>query len=157
MQAISLLACTPAPFDTAIDLFFDFVEIQVRTIYPGMIQSRTMQNYDLTLVKLISKHWSSLKGWNVQGPLERIRILQQHWDTRNEILSPRGTWLRVHRRDPALLFYESYKMLRNIQKRRGAEILAFKVATHPVSLELAYWAVSASAMNLRARRRSRFF
>lgn len=135
MQAIQLLASVYDRLDQTIDLFFDLVERfcaqswsrgTMSTSANGCISpfpARMMQNYDQTLLKLISKHWiaSGPTGtWDIVRPIERIRDLRDvyAWSegSKGSILG------RVTRKDTKhLLFSESYHVLRKFFKQRSPE------------------------------------
>ena len=165
MQSIQLLASTSKRFDAAVDLFFDLLErfcargrdhskFDLRvTILPGDTTGRIMQNYDQTLVKLISKHWSKNGpdgGWNLAKPLERIKALGLQYEARDNT-----TLARVSRfgrsRLPVGLFCESQRMLRSIKKGR-AGLLRMRVVGYPHwQQELADWMRAKSLPCVRQR------
>lgn len=141
LQAIQLLASS-SQFDRAIELFFDLVErfcahrrSQSRSpggmaISKDAFGLRTMQNYDQTLVKLLSKRWHATGAtqWDISRPQARIHALRQMYDEVDtdsmSILS--GFKRRRRRVTPCILFFESSRMLRAIKKSRGDERMTVK-------------------------------
>lgn len=136
-QAIQLLASIYSRFDEAVDLFFDLVErfcAQGRTrgtieadaaICADVIATRMMQNYDQTLLKLISKHWNAigpLGNWDIFRPLDRIKALRDVYEMPEGSKASIFSFLR--RKDSRFsLFCESQKVLRKIQKERVSEMV----------------------------------
>jgi hypothetical protein len=118
-------------FDTAVELFFDLVErfcaqsrgdgkIQGYTAaYTDAFAIRMMQNYDQTLVKLISRQWSKdgrVTKWNVQKPIDRIKTLRKIYEFRDNVsVMSVGTFRR--RQSSSNLFSESLEVLRTIRRQ----------------------------------------
>lgn len=130
LQAIRLLASVSKRFDEAIDLFFDLVERFCAQSHgqgkPDSFAARMMQNYDQTLVKLISRQWSKGRRatqWNVETPIERIKTLRQIYDFRDN-MSIRSVRTFTKRQPSSILFSESLQVLRSIQKRATERVLA---------------------------------
>ncbi len=134
MQAIQLLASVYSRLDETIDLFFDLVErfcAQSRShgathanidISTDTFAARTIQNYDQTLLKLISKHWDAsgpTGSWDILRPLDRIIDLRDVYEWSDG--SRTSIFARFRRKNASTLFSESYKILRKVQKKRVSE------------------------------------
>lgn len=127
MQAIQLLASVYSRLDQTIDLFFDLVErfcaqscSRDPTRHSACV-TRTIQDYDEMLLKLISKHWhaSGPEGsWDVIRPMQRIKDLRHIYVPSEG--SKRQLILGRARRKAAMshLFSESYQALRTVEKQR---------------------------------------
>ena len=130
LQAIRLLASVSKRFDAAIDLFFDLVE---RFCAQNHVQGsdfgvRMMQNYDQTLVKLISRQWSRERRptWNIEKPIDRIKNLRQICGSRDDMSMKSVGALSIRKRQlpESKLFSESLEVLRSLRKRSTEKVLA---------------------------------
>lgn len=136
LQAIRLLASVSKRFDAAIDLFFDLVErFCAQNHVQGRVQGYTLdfavrmtQNYDQTLVKLISRQWSKERRptWNIEKPVDRIKNLRQIYGSRDDMSmkSVRAFSIRKRQLPVSMLFSESLEVLRSIRKRSTEMALA---------------------------------
>ena len=166
MQAIQLLASVSDRFDTTVDLFFDLVERscaenrgQCRTsslVAPctDSFSTRMMQNYDQTLVRLISKQRSTNgmpNEWNLTRPMERIRALRFAYEFHDDSPLMTKSCILGMRRTSSTLFCESLRMLHSLEKKNVTgmmrpSLLGFRSR----SQDLAIW-----ARNVPARMRAR--
>lgn len=142
MQAIQLLAVVQGRLNDAMDFFFDLVErycmyhrgqgrIADRT--PGdQHTDPTMQNYDQTMVKLISKHWDGSvrrSKLDVQRPLERIEALRHNFAVKQ---SRRTSVLPCAGMSPlcSTWFSESEQLLRSIQQKSITDVLVVSTPSY---------------------------
>lgn len=135
-------------FDAAVNLFFDLVERScAQSRGHGKIQGcsdafafRMMQNYDQTLVKLISRQWSKdgrATRWNVEAPMERIRDLRQIYDFRDSGSIRSVRTFRRRQQPSSALFNESMQVLQSIRKKSAETAWTFWVKS--ISAQLRSW------------------
>jgi hypothetical protein len=99
-----------------------------------------MQNYDQTLVKLVSRQWSKdgrASIWNVQKPIDRIKTLRKIYEFRDNMsMLSVGTFRK--RQSSSTLFSESLEVLRTIRKQ--AMGMAWLMWTKGMAAHLRSWA-----------------
>lgn len=77
-----------------------------------------MQNYDQTLVKLISRQWAKANGsirWNAETPIDRIKSLRKIYEFHDDMTVKSSSPFR-RQKSSSTLFCESLEVLQSIHK-----------------------------------------